>query len=132
MESLKKYTDELIALSIMVIIGLIYRFNMFDFRGVVLLSIYTIMYIVVNMYLLNNIIKSYFTKITLYIYIILDIFFILLGRINLRYFLINIFIYLIILIITKNTEGIVGVKRGLIVLAFYTFLKILYIIFLIY
>lgn len=129
-EIVKKYSVELIVLTIFIALGIIYKFDFLGKKTLSILAVFTLSYIFLNAYIIKNIYKSSFTRLMINIMFTVDILILFMGTINLSYFLFYNLVYLLFLAVTFKTEGIVGVRRGGILYILYGIFKLIFMYFL--
>ena len=128
-ELMNKYRKEILSFIIFILIGIITHIYL-RFTTVIIFSL-SFLFLVYNITGSIFKVKANIIKITLMLYFLVDLMLLLTGRLNEKYLLIYIVSYAIILTAISKIEGINGLKRGGILFAIYTIVKLIYLIFLI-
>ena len=128
-ELMNKYRKEILSFIIFILIGIITHIYL-RFTTVIIFSL-SFLFLVYNITGSIFKVKANIIKITLMLYFLVDLMLLLTGRLNAKYLLIYIVSYAIILIAISKIEGINGLKRGGILFAIYTIVKLIYLMFLI-
>ncbi|ACZ00843.1 hypothetical protein KX935_07485 [Streptobacillus moniliformis] len=129
-EIFKKYSFEMLILTMFITTGVIFKFKLLGEKNIFLLSILTTSYILLNSCILKIVYKSSFPRLIVNIMFAVDILILFMGTINLLYIIFYHLIYLLFLLVIYKTEGIVRVKRGVIFYILYGIFKIVFVYFL--
>ena len=124
-EFINKYRKELLLFIIFILIGVISHIFL-SFTTIIIFSLF-FLFLVYNIFK----VKATVIRVLLMIYFLLDLMLLLTARLNEKYLLIYIVTCAIILIALSKTEGINGLKRGGVLFAMYTVIKLIYLMFLI-
>ena len=128
-EFINKYRKELSLFIIFILIGVISHIFL-SFTTIIIFSLF-FLFLVYNITCSIFKVKATVIRVLLMIYFLLDLMLLLTARLNEKYLLIYIVTCAIILIALSKTEGINGLKRGGILFAMYTVIKLIYLMFLI-